>query len=65
MLELIIFILIGAFLLNYVHQKELKNKQEKYYVYDEEGNEIDVRETVLPSNITKESDEQSKSDNKK
>ena len=65
MLELIIFILIGAFLLNYVHQKELKNKQEKYYVYDEEGNEIDVRETVLPSSIVKESDEQSKSDNKK
>ena len=34
MLELIIFILIGAYLVNYVHQKELKNKQEKYYVYD-------------------------------
>lgn len=65
MLELIIFILIGAFLLNYVHQKELKNKQEKYYVYDEEGNEIDVRETVLPSSIAKENDEQSKSDNKR
>ena len=65
MLELIIFILIGAFLLNYVHQKELKNKQEKYYVYDEEGNEIDVRETVLPSSIVKESDEQSKSNDKK
>ena len=65
MLELIIFILIGAFLLNYVHQKELKNKQEKYYVYDEEGNEIDVRETVLPSSIVKESDEQSKSDGKR
>ena len=65
MLELIIFILIGAYLVNYVHQKELKNKQEKYYVYDEEGNEIDVRETVLPSNIVKEKNEQSKSDDKK
>ena len=66
MLELIIFILIAAYLVNYVHQKELKNKQEKYYVYDEEGNEIDVRETVLPSNIkTKENDEQSKSDGKR
>ena len=61
MLELIIFILIGAYLVNYVHQKELKYKQEKYYVYDEEGNEIDVRETVLPSNIVKENNEQSKS----
>ena len=65
MLELIIFILIAAYLINYVHQKELKNKQEKYYVYDEEGNEIDVRETVLPSSIVKESDEQSKSNNKR
>ena len=34
-------------------------------VYDEEGNEIDVRETVLPSNIVKEKNEQSKSDDKK
>ena len=65
MLELIIFILIAAYLLNYVHQRELKNKQEKYYVYDEEGNEIDVRETVLPSSIVKENDEQSKSDGKR
>ena len=65
MLELIIFILIAAYLINYVHQKELKNKQQKYYVYDEDGNEIDVRETVLPSSIVKESDEQSKSDGKR
>ncbi len=61
MLELIIFILIVAYLVNYVHQKELKKSHEKYYVYDEEGNEIDVRETVLPSNIVKENNEQSKS----
>jgi hypothetical protein len=47
-----------------VHEYTLSNKDKKYIVVDEEGNEIDVRETIVPEMFEKPKemkDEQSKS----
>ncbi len=59
-----ITLMIICFVLGYVIYRineYQKIQKEKWLVIDEEGNEIDARETIIPESIMKEKYEQSKS----
>ena len=66
--QTMMWLMMICFVLGYVVYRintYYKIQKEKWIVIDEEGNEIDARETIIPESIMKEKYEQSKSNDQR